>query len=310
MPTPRPTIDADGRRGPADVCHRGQQADDGGAGADAHQGDDQRQLGLVFFAALIGTSLIFTLYLQVGLGYSPLKAGLTTLPQALGTVAGFVVAGSGLSEKMGRKLLLIGTMIMTIGTAGVALTVGRAGADITPWQLIPALIPLGVGMGLAMAPFFNIVLAGVDDEETGSASGALTSVQQLGGAFGIAVLGTVFFGLVPGGVIQHVDATAPELRTVLTTAGVPAGEQPAIVSAVRACLHDRVAEDDPDVQPASCAAAGSASDNPTISRYARTVVQDSFRDAAVWSLGVAFLFLVVAFATAFLLPRQARPDPH
>jgi MFS family permease len=52
-----------------------------------------------------------------------------------------------------------------------------------------------VGMGLAMAPFFNIVLAGVDDEETGSASGALTSVQQLGGAFGIAVLGTVFFDL-------------------------------------------------------------------------------------------------------------------
>nr|BFE77042.1 hypothetical protein GCM10020092_103430 [Actinoplanes digitatis] len=44
-------------------------------------------LGLFFFAALIGTGLVFTLYLQVGLGYSPLKAGLTTLPQALGTVA-------------------------------------------------------------------------------------------------------------------------------------------------------------------------------------------------------------------------------
>ena len=110
--------------------------------------------------------------------------------------------------------------------------------------------------------------------------------------------------------IQHVDATGPELRTVLTTAGVPAGQQSVIASAVRACLHDRVAEDDPDVRPASCAAAGSANDNPAISRYARTVVQDSFRDAAVWSLAVAFALLVVAFATAFLLPRQARPDPH
>ena len=162
-------------------------------------------LGLVFFAALIGTSLIFTLYLQVGLGYSPLKAGLTTLPQALGTVVGFVAAGAGLSERLGRKLLLIGTMIMMLGTAGVALTVQAAGADITPWQLIPALVPLGAGMGLAMAPFFNIVLAGVDDEETGSAAGALTSVQQLGGAFGIAVLGTIFFGLLPGAVGDHVD---------------------------------------------------------------------------------------------------------
>lgn len=267
-------------------------------------------LGLVFFAALIGTGLIFTLYLQVGLGYSPLKAGLTTLPQALGTVAGFIAAGSGLSEKLGRKLLLIGTVIMMIGTAGVALTVELAGPDITPWQLIPALLPLGAGMGLAMAPFFNIVLAGVDDEETGSASGALTSVQQLGGAFGIAVLGTVFFGLVPTGVVQHIDATGAQLRAVLTTAGVPTADQPAIASAVRTCLHDRAGEDDPDVQPASCAAAGSVNVNPAISGYARTVVQASFQDAAVWSLGVAFALLVVAFGTAFLLPRQARPDPH
>lgn len=152
-------------------------------------------LGLAFFAALVGTSLILTLYLQVGLGYSPLKAGLTTLPQALGTVAGFVAAGAGLSERLGRRLLLIGTAVMAAGLAGVAGTVHAAGAGITPWHLIPALLPIGVGMGLAMAPFFNIVLAGVDDEETGSASGALTSVQQLGGAFGIAVLGTVFFDL-------------------------------------------------------------------------------------------------------------------
>ena len=50
--------------------------------------------GLVFFGALIGTGLVLTFYLQIGLGYSPLKAGLTTLPQALGTVAGFVAAGA------------------------------------------------------------------------------------------------------------------------------------------------------------------------------------------------------------------------
>jgi hypothetical protein len=48
-----------------------------------------------------------------------------------------------------------------------------------------------------MAPFFDIVLAGVEQHETGSASGTLTAVQQLGGALGIAVLGTVFFDLVP-----------------------------------------------------------------------------------------------------------------
>jgi EmrB/QacA subfamily drug resistance transporter len=212
-------------------------------------------LGLVFFAALVGTGLIFTLYLQIGLGYSPLKAGLTTLPQALGTVAGFIAAGSGLSEKLGRKLLLIGTATMMAGTAGVAITTWWAGAGISPYELIPALVLLGAGMGLAMAPFFNIVLAGVDDEETGSASGALTSVQQLGGAFGIAVLGTIFFGLLPSAVVHHVDTSSA-----------------------------------------------------AIGEYAQSAVRAGFTDTTVRTLGVAFLLLLLAFATAFLLPGKARPE--
>jgi hypothetical protein len=265
-------------------------------------------LGLVFFSALIGTGLVFTLYLQIGLGYSPLKAGLTSLPQALGTVAGFVAAGSGLSERLGRKLLLIGTAIMIVGTIGTAVTVQLAGPGINPYQLIPGLLLLGAGMGLAMAPFFNIVLAGVDDAETGSASGALTSVQQLGGAFGIAVLGTIFFGLLPGAVGNHVDASAAELRTQLTVSSVPAAEQPAVVSGIRACLRDRVAEKDPDAQPASCRTAGSAAAGPAITGYAQAQVREAFKDTTVRTLSVAFLLLLVAFAATFLLPRHARPE--
>jgi EmrB/QacA subfamily drug resistance transporter len=263
-------------------------------------------LGLFFFAALIGTGLLFTLYLQVGLGYSPLKAGLTTLPQALGTMAGFIVAGAGLSERLGRRLLLIGTVVMGAGTVGVALTVRGAAADITPWHLIPALAALGVGMGLAMAPFFNIVLAGVDDEETGSAAGALTSVQQLGGAFGIAVLGTLFFGLLPGAIGDHVDAAG--LRPALTAAAVPAQAQPAAVAGIRDCLADRATQEDPAVQPASCQAMDGGGDSTAIVAYAQRAVQAGFRDATVGSLMVALLMLAVAFGLAFLLPRQGRPD--
>ena len=264
-------------------------------------------VGMAFFGALIGTGLIFTLYLQVGLGFSPLKAGLTTLPQAVGMIAGFVAAGSGLTERLGRKLLLFGTIVMMVGTAGVAVTVALAGADLTPWHLIPGLLPLGVGMGLAMAPFFSIVLAGVDDEETGSASGALTSVQQLGGAFGIALLGTVFFGLLPGSVTSHVDDSAAKLTAVFAEAGVPAGQRPAVAAAVRACLHDRVAEDDPDVQPASCESQSQAAP-AGLTEFSQGVVKDAFRDSTVFSLGVAFLMQLLAFALAFLLPREARAD--
>jgi hypothetical protein len=73
------------------------------------------------------------------------------------------------------------------------LTLHLAGDSIGILQMTPALTLLGIGMGLTMSPFFDIVLAGVDDRESGSAAGVLTAVQQLGGAFGVAILGTLFF---------------------------------------------------------------------------------------------------------------------
>jgi EmrB/QacA subfamily drug resistance transporter len=264
-------------------------------------------LGLMFFASLIGTGLIFTFYLQIGLGYSPLKAGLSTLPQALGMVAGFIVAGAGLAEKLGRKLLQLGTVVMIAGTAVFAGTVRLAGADVTPWRLIPALLLLGVGMGLAMAPFFGIVLAGVDDEESGSASGAITSVQQLGGAFGIAVLGTIFFALLPGAVGRHVDTSSDTLRAALTSAGVPSDAQPAVIGGLRACLTDRVAEENPDVVPPSCGDAGDPG-IPAVGAYAAEQVRAGFEDTTIRTTGVSLVLLFSALGLTFLLPRQGRPE--
>ncbi|MEU7852455.1 MFS transporter [Nonomuraea sp. NPDC049141] len=151
--------------------------------------------GLAFFTGMIGLSLVFTLYTQVGLGYSPLKAGLTGLPQAIGGVVGFGLAMSGLQEKLGRGLLQIGTAVMAVGAAVLGVTIHLAGTDISPWQLAPGLAFVGIGMGLTMAPFFDIVLSGVEPHESGSASGTLTATQQLGGALGSALLGTLFFDL-------------------------------------------------------------------------------------------------------------------
>jgi MFS family permease len=161
--------------------------------------------GLVFFAGLIGFTLVFTLYLQLGLGLSPLHAGLAGLPTALGSVVGFGLAGAGLAERLGRRLLHLGALVMLGGLLGFLFTMQVAGADVTPWQLAPANALIGIGMGMVMAPFFDIVLAAVAPHETGSAAGTLTSIQQLGGALGIAVLGTIFFGVLPGAVVHHAD---------------------------------------------------------------------------------------------------------
>lgn len=151
--------------------------------------------GLAFFSGLMGLSLVFTLYTQVGLGYGPLKAGLTGLPQAVGGVIGFGLAMSGLQERLGRGLLQIGTGVMATGAGVLGLTIHLAGLQVGPWQLAPGLALVGIGMGLTMAPFFDIVLAGVDPHESGSASGTLTAMQQLGAALGTALLGTLFFDL-------------------------------------------------------------------------------------------------------------------
>jgi MFS family permease len=69
------------------------------------------------------------------------------------------------------------------------------GSSLTTWDLVPAELLLGIGIGLLIAPLFSIILAAVNDEEVGSASGVLNAIQQLGSAVGVAVIGTVFFSV-------------------------------------------------------------------------------------------------------------------
>ncbi|GAA4207583.1 MFS transporter [Microbispora amethystogenes] len=149
--------------------------------------------GMVFFSGMAGFMLAFNLYCQIGLHYSALKAGLVLVPWSAGMIVGFGVAQP--LQKLGRRLLHLGTLVMTLGVLGVLLTLTITGTQVNPWQLVPALLVSGVGMGMLMSPFFDIVLAGVEEHETGSASGTLTAVQQLGNAFGVALLGTIFFDL-------------------------------------------------------------------------------------------------------------------
>ncbi|MBN9620578.1 MAG: MFS transporter [Actinobacteria bacterium] len=151
--------------------------------------------GMTLFGSLLGLSVVFTLFVQVGLGYSPLKAGLAGIAQAIGMVVGFGVAQPLNARLGGRRLMHIGEGVAALGFVGFVLTLHLAGDSVGIGAMSPALGVMGIGMGLTLAPFFDIVLAGVEEQESGSASGALSAVQQLGGAFGIAVLGTMFFHL-------------------------------------------------------------------------------------------------------------------
>ncbi len=149
--------------------------------------------GLVLFAGLIGLSIVLTLFVQLGMGYSPLHAGLASVGQAAGMVVGFIASQPLMERLGGRRVMHLGEVVAAAGFVGFLATVALAGDGVSGWDLQPALAVSGVGLGLTMAPFFDLVLAGVEEHESGSASGVLSSVQQLGGAVGIACLGTLFF---------------------------------------------------------------------------------------------------------------------
>lgn len=147
-------------------------------------------VGASFFGAMMGSSLMFALFFQLGMGLTPLQAGLAAAPQAVGMIVGFV-----LSQVLGlsRRTMFIGFGTITTGFVSLIVLLSVLAGDLTVWPLLIPLGVVGIGMGLAIAPFFDIVLAGVHDAEVGSASGSLTAVQQLGNAVGVAALGTVFF---------------------------------------------------------------------------------------------------------------------
>jgi len=146
----------------------------------------------VYFASAIGLMFTLTLFLQLGQGYSPVRSGLALAPWALGTAVGAGLGASLLAPRFGRAVLQAGTLVTAAGVVLLVALVGHGGS--TPyWALVPGAFLGGLGFGLVVAPLFDVVLAAVDDRAVGPASGILNAFQQLSGAFGVALLGTLFF---------------------------------------------------------------------------------------------------------------------
>jgi EmrB/QacA subfamily drug resistance transporter len=150
-----------------------------------------------FFLAMSGFTLVLNLFTQLGLHYSPLKAGLAMVPFSLGIAIGAGLSGGWLAPKLGRIALQLGIGVMTVAMVWVWFTLVRNGDATTIWDLVPPLLVVGIGSGIVFAPLFDIILASIDDRAAGSASGVLTAMQQFGGAIGVAVIGTIFFQLLP-----------------------------------------------------------------------------------------------------------------
>ena len=144
---------------------------------------------LLMFFGMFGSIFLLAQFLQVVQHYSPLQAGLRTLPWTGMPVLVAPVAGA-LSDRIGgRPLLVTGLALQAIGLGWLAAVTSPTVAYTT---LVPAFVIAGVGMSLFFAPVANVVLSSVRRDQEGIASGASNAIRELGGVFGIAVLGAVF----------------------------------------------------------------------------------------------------------------------
>ncbi len=146
---------------------------------------------MLMFFGMFGSIFLLAQFLQVVQGYSPLEAGLRTLPWTGMPVLIAPVAGI-LSDRIGgRPLLATGLALQAIGLGWLAAVSSPTVGYLT---LVPAFVISGVGMSLFFAPVANMVLGSVRRDQEGIASGANNAIRELGGVFGIAVLGAVFSG--------------------------------------------------------------------------------------------------------------------
>jgi MFS family permease len=148
----------------------------------------------IFLASMGGVMFTLGVLLQVGLGFTPIHAALTSAPFAVGGFIGSAVGGMTMA-KLGRTVIQVGIVVMGAGIGWLYLVIGHAEPSVGSWSFFAPLLLAGVGMGSVFVPMFDIILGGVDDDEIGSASGILQSLQQLGTSLGIAGIGTLLFSL-------------------------------------------------------------------------------------------------------------------
>ncbi|MEU6862710.1 MFS transporter [Streptomyces sp. NPDC046876] len=140
--------------------------------------------------------LVWTLYMQVGLGWSALRAGLTGIPFSLAVSAAAGMSVQKLVPRFGRKVLQAGALTMAAGVLLYIWESQRYGMGIASWQMAAPLIVMGIGMGLIVAPLTDTVLSEVPREHAGSASGLINTTGQMGNALGLALTSVSFFGLI------------------------------------------------------------------------------------------------------------------
>ena len=159
-------------------------------------------VALLVFLAMFGVFFFVSLYVQGILGYSAVQAGAMFLPMTVLIMFVAPVAGK-LSDRLGSRWLIVAGMTFLVTHL---LLLSNLDVDSTFWNILPALILGGFGMGLTMTPATAAAIGSVPVAKAGIGSGVLNTFRQVGGTLGIAVIGAIVASQI------HVAPGAPAFR--------------------------------------------------------------------------------------------------
>jgi EmrB/QacA subfamily drug resistance transporter len=176
---------------------------------------------LLMYFGMFGSIFLLTQYLQLVHGYSPLRAGVATLPWTAMPMLIAPIAGAYVDRIGGRPLMATGMALQAGALAWLAMITSTS----TPYlEMVIPFMMAGVGMALYFAPSAHVVLGSVSRRDEGKASGAANAIRELGGVFGVAVLGTIFSTRGGYGAPQHfVDGLVPAVAVGAAVVAVGAG---------------------------------------------------------------------------------------
>lgn len=160
---------------------------------------------MLVFSTASAMFLCYALLVQTGFGLDALTAGMIFAPASVGFVAGSMVAPR-LVTRYGTRAIALAALLYGGATAALMMQTGIAGASLSPWTLLPALVWLGAAQGAVNTPLVNLAMGLVDDRQAGMAAGVVSTLQQVGAALGVSAAGMLY-----GGALEaYADASAAE----------------------------------------------------------------------------------------------------
>ena len=181
-------------------------------------------ISIAFAAANAGFLLTFAFALQSERGESALTTGLLHMPFGLGAMIGIAVLGRNFLPLYGKWVLVLGGTTMLFASALVLLGIGPLGLG---WPMLaPVLIVAGLGMGSLSGCIAPVSVAQVDRDHAGAASGMMKTAQQIGGALGIALAGSVYFAWGRGASVPPSTAAIAVIASLLAITVVLASRLP------------------------------------------------------------------------------------